>query len=267
MLLCGCGEHTGTLAVAQAAPADPTPRPAGEADGTARFLAGLPVSPDNPYTALESRPAWKEHQRQLDVAWGKAEGELIKGLHQFQQQELNAPSILTRPVFYPFGGPDALVATAFFPNSPSYVFVGLEPPGTLPTREQIEKKDLPKYLGAIRETMSSELGRSFFITHQMDAQFRGQITDGLLLPIVQLLVRSNHTILSIRYVRVDEDGKVVERPANYQTTANFANKGVEIEFRTGSDPAVHKLSYFSANLDNQHLQDNKSFVTYLSHLT
>ena len=47
--------------------------------------------------------------------------------------------------------------------------------------------------------MASELGRSsFFITRQMDHQFRGQVTDfGLLAPILQLLVRTGHTVLKV----------------------------------------------------------------------
>ena len=38
----------------------------------------------------------------------------------------------------------------------------------------------------------------------MDRQFRGQVTDGLCLPILELLVRSDHTILGFRYVRLDD---------------------------------------------------------------
>ena len=64
--------------------------------------------------------------------------------------------------------------------------------------------------------MASELGRSFFITRQMDRQFRGQVTDGLLAPILQLLVRSGHTVLGFRYVRLDDAGQVIDRAPDYQ---------------------------------------------------
>ena len=175
-----------------------------EANDAARFLAGLAGTEGSPYAALEATDAWKEHQRLLDATWKEAEAEQFPGLRKFQSDELSDPALAGRTVFYPFSGPDALTATAYFPHNPLYVMVALEPAGTLPTPGQIGKKELPAYLGAIRDTMASELGRSFFITRQMDHQFRGQVTDGLLAPILQLLVRTGHTVLGFRYVRLDD---------------------------------------------------------------
>ena len=71
----------------------------------------------------------------------------------------------------------------------------------MPERRQLARKDLERYLEEVRATLASELGRSFFITREMDRQFRGQVTDGLFLPILELLVRSRHTLLGFRYVR------------------------------------------------------------------
>ena len=38
----------------------------------------------------------------------------------------------------------------------------------------------------------------------MDRQFRGQVNDGLFVPILNLLARSGHTILGYKYVRFGE---------------------------------------------------------------
>src|SRR5262249_40515768 len=151
-------------------------------------------------------------------------------------------------------GPDALTVTSYFPHSPTYVLVGLEPAGTLPTLAQIQKKDLRPYLGSLRATMASEVGHSFFVTREMDRQFRGQVTDGLLVPVLQLLVRSNYTILGFRYVRIDENGAVVERAANYHAPGRIGNKGFDVTFRSGSDQSVHHLYYFTANLSDSWLR-------------
>src|SRR5258708_12927643 len=112
-------------------------------------------------------------------------------------------------VFYPFGGPDSLRATLTYPSDPMYVIVGLEPAGTLPAAEQLAKKDMSRYLGGLRETMASVLGRSFFITREMDHQFRGQVTDGLLVPILHLLARTQHTVLVFPYLRLDDYVRVI----------------------------------------------------------
>jgi hypothetical protein len=115
--------------------------------------------------------------------------------------------------------------------------------------------------------MGSELGRSFFITRQMDHQFRGQVTDGLLVPIMQLLVRSGHTIVGFRYVRLDETGQVIDRGRDYHASTRYGNKGVEIEFQNDADSSVHHLFYFSVNLSNDRLRENTPFQLYLSRLT
>jgi hypothetical protein len=231
-----------------------------------RFFAGLPSEAGSSFARFESGPAWTEHRRRLDLVWTKAETGLIGGLRDFQKQELGGAPLSNSTVFYPFGGPDSLTATICFPNSPMYVIVGLEPAGTLPTLEQLAKKDMSGYLGGLRETMASVLGRSFFITREMDHQFRGQVTDGLLVPILHLLARTQHTIIGFRYVRLDEDGQTITREADYHAPARFGNKGVEIEFRSNTGPAIQKLYYFSVNLSDEHLRENKPFLAYAARL-
>ncbi len=235
------------------------------ADDVARFLAGMPGTPDSPFAELETSSIWQAHHKRLDAAWRKAQTDLIDRLSAFQKQELNG-DWSSAPVFYPFGGPDAMTVTQLFPHSPVTVIVGLEPAGTLPSVHQIEKVQLDKYLAETRETMASELGRSFFITREMDRQFRGQVTDGLLLPILQLLVRTNHRVLGFRYIRLDDDGQVIERSTTYKAPTRYGNKGLQIEFQTDSDSSIHTLYYFSVNLSNARLAENTPFITYLSRM-
>jgi hypothetical protein len=262
-LLAGCGPvSTASADSKPAGQSDPVTR-SRAANDTARFLAGMPGNPGTPFAHLEDDDVWKQHRDLVDAAWRKADGELLQGLREFQAQELKDTK---ETVFYPFSGPDALMATEYFPQSPVYVFAALEPAGTLPAEEQIEKKDMPQYLAQMRSAMASELGRSFFITRQMDQQFRGQVTDGLLLPILQLLVRTNHTILGFRYVRLDEQGQVIDRTLDYHAPTRYGNKGVEIEFRTAEDQSLHQLYYFSVNLADDRLKENKPFQIYVQSL-
>jgi hypothetical protein len=236
-------------------------------DDLGRFLAALPGKPGSPFADLECQPAWVQHQRDLDRAWSKIAAAGLPEMETFQKQELGPTLNPKSTVFYPFSGPDALMATTFFPANPTYVMVGLEPAGTLPAEHQLERKNLERYLASVRTTLASELSRSFFITRQMDRQFRGQVTDGLFLPILELLVRSNHTIWGIRYVRVDEAGQLTERPPeNRAATGPFANEGVEIDFRRDDDGSAHKLVYLSVNLSDDRLRGNRPFLAFLGQL-
>jgi hypothetical protein len=266
ILLLGCGRVTSVSAEGKTGGQGNSVPHSREADDTARFLAGLPGNPGSPFAHLENDDVWKQHRDQVNAAWHKADADLLQGLREFQSHELKAAPLTAGPVFYPFSGPDALMATEYFPNSPVYVFAALEPAGTLLTADQIEKKDLPQYLASMRTTMASELGRSFFITRQMDQQFRGQVTDGLLLPILQLLVRTNHSILGFRYVRLDEQGRVIDRTLDYHAATRYGNKGVQIEFRSDADQSLHQLYYFSVNLADTRLDENKPFQSYVASL-
>jgi hypothetical protein len=264
--LCGCGRPAPRVVNRENEAKPDTVPHLRDADDAGRFIAGLPGTAGSPFAALETTDAWSEHRQRLDEAWHTAEASLISGLQDFQQKELNDALLQSSPVFYPFGGPDALTLTLCFPQSPTYVMVALEPAGTLPKLSQIEKRGIAKYLAEMRETVDSELSRSFFVTRQMDRQFRGQVTDGLLLPILHLLVRRHNTILGFRYVRLDEQGRVIDRTPDYKAPTRFGNKGVEIEFRADAEQSTHKLYYFSVNLSDDRLTENKPFLAYLSRL-
>ncbi len=234
-----------------------------EVDDTARFLAGMPGNPGSPFSVLEQDPAWQEHRQLMDAAWARADEKLTHGLREFQQSELSGAPFDSNVLFYPFSGPDALTATLCFPHSPTYFMVALEPAGTLPTLRELEKKHLAEYLDAVRTTVASELGKSFFVTREMDAQFRGQVTDGLLVPVLLLMVRTQHTIVGYKYDRIDEKGQIVDRPGGVPVEAKYANKGFVLEFRTDGDESTHRLYYFSLNLDNNHLKGNAGFLHFV----
>jgi len=268
VLLLSCGRSaTPEPPAAQAVDPGPFPEPAPkarEADDAARFLAGLPGNPGTSFADLETESAWKLHRSELDRMWGKTESLGLTAMRDFQSKELNGDSIRKSTLFYPFSGPDALMMNVFFPHNSTYVMVGLEPPGTLPTPAQFKKKkDLAALLAAERNTVNDVLGRSFFITQYMDRQFRGQVTDGLFQPIIHLLVRTNHTLLGFRYVKLDDSGKVVERGL---AEGKVPNSGVEVDFTDDATKAVHRLYYFSTNIDDKHLTDNKAFSAFVSQL-
>jgi hypothetical protein len=274
VLLLGCQKSQPAPEVAKAAavvePAVPTWSDAvphqREIDDTARYLAGMQGNPGSPFISLEADKAWQEHRQLMDAAWARADEKLIRGLREFQRSELSGEPLEQHVLFYPFSGPDALTATLCFPKSPTYDLVALEPAGSLPSLAELQKKNAADYLSGIRTTVASELGKSFFVTREMDRQFRGQITDGLLIPMSLLLVRTGHTLQGYKYIRLDEQGKIVDRPGNAHIDAKYANKGFVVEFQTDADKSVHRLYYLSLNLDNNHLQGNTGFLAYVKAL-
>ena len=241
--------------LSQNAPADRA------ADDAGRFLAGIPGTPGSPFLPLEQTPEWSRHSRELNQDWASIEAQAIVAMKRFRSAALQRDGIGDTTVFYPFSGPDALMVSVFFPDCPTYILVGLEPPGTLPSPSAIESKNLEFYLSEVRETIFSELHRSFFITREMDHQFRGQVSDGLLPTILNLLVRSGHSIAGYRSVSVGLDGTLAGR-----TPGDSLPHGVQVDFRRESAP-VQRLYYFSVNLADSRLGKNKAFLNFLSRLS
>jgi len=268
ILMLSCGHaakpEPAPVQVVDLGPFPEPPAKAREADDAARFLAGLPGKEGSAFAALEKDEAWKLHRAELDRMWSKTESQGLNAMRDFQSKELSSETIKKSPLFYPFSGPDALMMNVFFPHNPTYVMVGLEPPGTLPTPASFKKKkDLAAQLAAERNTVNDVLGRSFFITQYMDRQFRGQVTDGLFQPIIHLLVRTNHTLLGFRYVKLDDAGKVVERTL---AEGKVPDSGMEVDFMDDATKATHRLFYFSTNIDDPHLKENKQFTAFVPQL-
>lgn len=238
-----------------------------DADDVGRFLAGLPGRPGSPFLELEQEGAWQAHRAELDKQWRRIEAGALPALRAFYREELRPRGAGAGCVFYPFSGPDVLFVTALFPDSPFYVLAALEPPGSLPGPEEILKRGLETYLAGVRASVESELRRSFFITREMDRQFRGQLTDGLLPAIVHLLVRTGHSIEGYRLVRINDEGQVVERlPDEIPPPGRSPNRGLELEFRRDGEGAVRKLFYFAVNLSDARLKRNAPFLRFLAGL-
>lgn len=229
-----------------------------EANDIARFLAGVPGRAENPFHALESTEAWQRHKKSFDAMWAKFEENRLPAMRAFQEKEIPGPAASGQVVLYPFGGPDTLTVTTLFPNRHTYVLIGLEPPGTLPSQEQILKANLDRQLPNMARTLDSLLRRSFFITASMDREVRGQITDGLLPVMLVQLARRGFVILSHQRVTLNDDGELHAR-----TSTVKRNRGISIEVQSPAG-AVARIVYLTANLNNKGLEANVALRKYVA---
>lgn len=234
-----------------------------QADDFGRFLAGLPGRQGSPFAALEQDPAWAAHSHAFESDWARFDSSRAPVLQEFQKKELYGAPNSGGALFYPFGGPDFITANLFFPANLNYVFVGLEPPGTVKSPAAFENKPLASTLPRLRTTLDSLLRRSFFITAQMDSQVRGQITDGLLPLLLVQMVRTGHVIRGHRYVSLDANGHYIDRRLD---VAGVKNRGVVIEFQREGSSEIKHLTYFSVNLHNWTFKDNVEFHAFMDQL-
>jgi len=185
-----------------------------EAQHAADFLAGRPGAPGSPFHKLEQSPSWQHHSAEFSAVWQRFRTRRLPALRDFQKTEIDAPAFATDTLFYPFGGPDILTAATLFPNQKTYLLVGLEPPGSIPTLSAISGTRMDRYLPRLRFSLESLFRRGFFITAHMDAQYRGQITDGVLPALLVQLSHLDCAILGVQPVDLAPDGSLLARPGS-----------------------------------------------------
>jgi len=252
LLLSGCEQRTAeSKAAAQEknSPHDSFP------NDTALFLAGMKGPPDGPYRDLEQTEAWKSYAARFDQTWQKALRDQFAPVDAFQKRVLAGIHTGSPYLFYPFSGPDVLYQVHFFPDATRMVYVGLEPVGNLKRPEMYKKKTLDRELGAWSEALKSIFVRSFFVTSEMDQDFRGQVSDGNAQIILLLLARSGDTIDEVRFGRLEPDGQF-----SVDDAALKKHKVVKIDFHHGDENTGRTLYYFSTDLSDSNKTHTAGFV-------
>ena len=213
------------------------------ADDTARFLAGMLPSADSPLTPLTNDPAWQQHARFFDAAFGQLEQRQLSKIRAWAVTNLATP----RPtMFYMFSGPDFVYADAFYSKATTYVLSALEPVGSVPDLLRLPRGGIGSTLYNVERSLGSVLSFSFFITKLMKTDLRAGQVSGTLPILYVLLARSGKTIRDVSLIALDDKGAAYF--ANENPGRN-ATHGVRIVF-AGSDGEQKTLYYFSTDLSN-----------------
>jgi hypothetical protein len=209
------------------------------ADATAKFLAGLPIT-GTPLEDYSTGTGWKTHATDLDRAWKQFDERQLAKIRIWAPEALGPAYQDSGPMYYMFSGPDFLYANAFFPNASTYILCGTEPVGAIPDITRIPQHALPSALANLRKSLDSVLSWSFFITKNMKVDLRQQQLSGTLPLLYVFMARAGCTIDSVELVALDKEGAFV--PAGKGTTP-----GVKIAF-TGPAGKSQTLYYFTTDL-------------------
>jgi hypothetical protein len=213
-------------------------------DDTARFLAGMPPSPDSPLAPLTREASWQQHAKHFDAAWAGLESRQLANVRAWTSRNMTAPR---QTLFYMFSGPDYLYANAFFPDASTYVLSGLERTGPIPDVMKLRGSALPAALGHLKASLRQVLSHSYFITSEMGAHLaRGQL-NGTLPLLYVFLARSGKSVRDVSYVQLEPDGTI--KPYEASSGPAAIPRAVKIVF-SGSGGKEQTLYYFSTNLAN-----------------
>ncbi len=235
------------------APAQPPPVPAD--DDTARWLAGLPPQG----AALKSFalvPSWKHHAKELDAAWAESERDRLSKVRAWAPAAMGETCTADSPVFYFFSGADFLYPHALFPNAKTYVLCAREPAGSQPDPTRIPPGELSGALTSFRNSLSSLLGFSFFITKDLRKDVEQRHIPGILPVLELILAREGAHVDDVQMVRCGADGAI-----SPDGKAKGGSPGVRIRFRTGAQ-REQVLYYFFGDLSNGGLKTHGGVLRF-----
>lgn len=149
-------------------------------------------------------PVWVEHSEFMNEAWKGIDERLLQ-MRQWAEQERPATDHPEAPVLYPFGGPDLISAMQFFPDASSYLLVGLEAPGHLPSPEDFSADALAADLERLRKPFNSFVEHGYFVRNEIDKDLSGGQFDGVLPILLIGLVRAGQVPINLQYVSIDPE--------------------------------------------------------------
>ncbi len=248
-------------AVTAAAAAAQTPS---SVNDEARFLAGLPVAPGSKLAAIEATPAGKEHAAAIEKEWSELRSIRLNAMEQWANTELKPRIDEKLPLVYLFGGPDFISADEFYRSAPVYVLGGLEPIGAVPALDAMRPEALAAGLLNLRESLTTMLKLSHFITDEMATELRRTELKGVLPLLYVFLARAGNEVLRTDLVYIDRDGKVATNGT--KPIPPDGVPGVRISFRSSEASQSRLLYYFRMDLDNTKIPAKPGFFTFLKDL-
>ncbi len=229
----------------------------------ALFLAGVPLPDSSSLAALQQSPAYREHITSLARLSKHYDQKYYSKIRSWSAAEL-APRIpMNRPVFYFFGGPDAVSALAFFPDAPVYILGGLEPVGSIAPLQTLSPEAMNEGLANLRQSAQVILSYGHFITKDMKAELDRTEFRGVLPLVYMFLALSGHEVVSTTYVAVTPGGDLRELGPSYGGAVGGGLPGIKVTFRGGGG-ALKTLYYIQANVADDALKGNGALLKWAS---
>jgi hypothetical protein len=235
-------------------------------DSAARMLAGMELQESSPIADRKSAAA---HRGQMNTMWTRFNTKRLQPIRDFSQRELgNGPAAISAaaPVFYPFSGPDAAYALAFFPASTDMIFTGLEPVGEVADLDAMDEHTFAASLEQLRGSLRSILALSFFVTMEMDTDLRRNKLSGVTPILMLFLARHGYTVNDIDHVVLNPDGRLCQSDANRVKDVRSTDDripGVIVRYQAAGDTRERRIIYFKTDLSNEGLQKRPHYLKFV----
>ena len=203
-------------------------------DDIARFLAGRPVKNGATLSKIQQTSGdYHTHAMNFDFEWRKFAAVRTDRQQIYYKDTLKPLLGSPSTIFYPFGGPDILYASAMLRSASTYILVGLESVGSVP---DLESQNPSALLGRLTSVMDEPLRHGYYITKEMRVAP----------PVTPILLTSL--------------GLMGARVTNVESINAGGYPGVQINFKAAGGGSK-KVIYVEGNLSNSGF--NSSFQSWL----
>jgi hypothetical protein len=223
----------------------------------ALFIAGI-SNPGGTLAAYEDKSAWIRHAKFSDQNWERFTRGRLGPMRQWAAKELGSATATT--VFYPFSGPDFVNIFTLFPRAKTYLLVALEPVGKIP---DFSAGNQQNFFPSLQRSLYDLLHLDFFITEKMKSAIGKSELKGTLPVLMFFLAREQARVLDVQYWVMQPDGTITESPALGEGERPAGIPGVRIVFASPGSTENQTLYYFQFNLNNDSLDRNQAFVSFL----
>jgi hypothetical protein len=210
---------------------------------------------------LQSKDYYHNYKEKVDESWKTVNIQNLQNIEKWYT-EYQIPVHDSLPLFYPFSGPDFLYAQAFFPNTKTQLFIGLENPGKLPNLSKMDDKQITGYLYKLYHSLRSVNQNGYFTTSLMQSDFKDQSMDGVIHLLCFYLSKTGHHIAKISFVQIDDYGNENEKK-NFEMESDLVN-GLKINYLSDKYPETRTLYYFPFDLNDQNVEEHFGFMAFLS---
>lgn len=213
------------------------------------FAAGLPATAPS-YRSWQEESSWKGFAGHVGEAWADFDTSILEPMRIWAGKDLGEVREKTTTLFYPFGGPDFVTASALFPDASTIVLIGLEPVGNMPDFARGSVKERQDFFTDLGTLTSDFLSHGYFITmHMLDTYSLGHL-DGALPVIGFFLKRGGCSIVDLRRLAPDNKGGWTDTPYEPLTKRPRRPYGVRIDYLAPGGSSVRRVYYFSCDVEN-----------------
>ncbi|HSJ01361.1 MAG TPA: hypothetical protein VK956_02865 [Verrucomicrobium sp.] len=221
-------------------------------DPLARLLAGLEAADlVDPFLAERASEAWQEHARVLDGLFARFASGYARPFAVWSQTHLQDFRKLDT-VFYPFSGPDFMYAHLLHPAASTILLGGLEA-CEAPHANSMTNLWPPRleFLSDLSSGIRHFLEHSFFITAEMRETFGSSRWNGILVPLLVFLSRTDHCITGI---------ESTDLPGSSVTSGGPPARIIRI--RALFQGKVRQICYIQKHLRDDHCPPSDAFFQF-----